>query len=96
MNEIPLETFLEAVEDASGTAVHTGSAAVRELFEGEVVWEGEVLTFNLTSHPEATSAYAWEAGGEITVVLGVPPVDSPEAAVQASILAAGEGGPEAS
>ncbi len=60
-----------------------------------MVWEGEVLSFILQGHPTATTCYAWELDGEVTAVLGVGPVDSPEAAVRASILADGEEGPEA-
>ncbi len=31
-----------------------------ERFQGETVWEGEVLIFALQGHPEATTCYAWE------------------------------------
>ena len=67
---------------------------VEEDFEGERVWEGHVLVFELEGHPTASRCYAWEVDGEVTAVLNEWPVDSPQAAVRASILAEFEGGPE--
>lgn len=61
-----------------------------ERFEGEPVWHGEVLVFELAGHPEADRCYAWEVDGRVTAVLGVGPVDSAVKAVRASILAAEE------
>ena len=60
---------------------------VVEKFEGETVWEGEVLVFALKDHPTAHFCYAWEVDGQVTTVLHAGPVDSPVAAVRASILA---------
>jgi hypothetical protein len=60
---------------------------VRETFQGETVWEGEVLVFELVGHPSASRCYAWEVDGEVTAVLGEKPVDSALAAVRAAILA---------
>jgi hypothetical protein len=64
---------------------------VRELFEGEVVWEGIVHVYELDGHPEATRCYAWshetdEGKERFVAVLHVPPVDSPQAAVRAAIV----------
>jgi hypothetical protein len=58
---------------------------VVERFRGRKVWEGEVLVFALEGHPRARRCYAWEVDGKLTLVLGVPPVDSAQAAVRASI-----------
>jgi DNA-binding XRE family transcriptional regulator len=63
---------------------------IREVFEGELVWEGDVQVFAV-EHEKASRAYAWShASGpagrrKFFVVLGVPPVDSALKAVQASI-----------
>ena len=96
MNEITLETFQEAIRTTHGCeSLLRDKATVREEFEGETVWEGKVLIFDLIDHPTATRCYAWEVDGEVTAVLRVGPVDSPETAIRASILADGEGGPEA-
>lgn len=68
------------------------SEHVRETFEGETVWEGDVEVFALLDHPKASVAYAWahetDAGGKRYVaVLGLPPVKSAVDAVRASIVA---------
>jgi hypothetical protein len=44
-----------------GSATLTQSVPVREIFEGETVWEGVVHVFDLAGHPTATSAYAWSS-----------------------------------
>jgi hypothetical protein len=69
---------------------------VAETFEDEVVWEGEVLVFDFHGHPSASRCYAWEVDGEVTAVLHQGPVDSPQAAVRAAILADAPQEPEAS
>ena len=63
---------------------------IRETFQGAVVWEGEVEVFSV-EHPETTRVYAWShattgAKRRFHAVLGVPPIDSPLKAVQASIV----------
>jgi hypothetical protein len=66
---------------------------VRETFKGKPVWEGVVHVFDLTGHPTATRAYAWSSPIEgsskrrFFAVLHQPPVDSPQAAVRAAIVA---------
>ena len=67
--------------------MYTGRSAVRETFEDETVWVGEVLSFILQGHPKAKRCYAWEVDGEVTAVLEVPPVRSAADAVRASIMA---------
>lgn len=90
MNEIPLKTFQEAIYATHGSkARFLARERIHEEFEGETAWEGEVLVFELQGHPEARVAYAWEVDGEVTAVLGVPPVDSARAAVRAAIVADG-------
>ena len=79
-------------------AVHAASTVVRLPHEGEreMAWEGVVETFNLQGHADGISrAYAWERPpdranqeSEYKVVLGKPPVNSPEDAVKAAIVAA--------
>lgn len=69
------------------------SVPVRETFEGKTVWEGVVHVFDLADHPTATRAYAWSSPIEgstkrrFFAVLHLPPVDSPQAAVRAAIIA---------
>jgi hypothetical protein len=84
----------DAVQNMHGsTATLAQSVPVRDIFEGETVWEGVVHVFDLTGHPTATRAYAWSSPIEGSTkrryfgVLHQPPVDSPQAAVRAAIVA---------
>ena len=64
---------------------------VREIFQGKVVWEGDVKVFQLENHPsKALVAYAWSYktdDGELhyVAVLGLPPVRKALDAVRAYI-----------
>lgn len=72
---------------------YVGREEVMETFQDETVWNGYVEIFNISGHPQATRCYAWSWAGEddngepFIVVLELPPVDSPEAAVKAAIMA---------
>jgi len=76
-----------------GAATLAQSVPVRETFEGRLVWEGVVHVFDLAGHPTATRAYAWSSPIEgstkrrFFAVLHQPPLDSPQAAVRAAIVA---------
>jgi hypothetical protein len=92
MNET--DQLCEAVEKMHvSTATLAQSVPVRETFEGKTVWEGVVHVFDLAGHPTATRAYAWSLPIEgstkrrFFAVLHQPPVDSPQAAVRAAIVA---------
>ena len=95
MNDLPIPAFEHAIR-----AMHSAGSRlidrvrVDERFEGAPVWDGEVLVFELLGHPTAPRCYAWEVDGEVTAVLHEPPVDSPAAAVRASVMA-DENAPEA-
>jgi len=65
-----------------------------EAFDGQaLLWGAVVHVFDLTAHPSAPRAYAWswQIDGSTTprffAVLHQPPVDSPQAAVRAAIVA---------
>ena len=62
------------------------SVRVEEKFEGKTSWSGIVEVFALVDHPKAKYAYAWtyRDGNQsrTTVVLKIPPVDSPQSAVK--------------
>ena len=83
----------KAVEEHAGcAATHRESAPVTEGYlDQKIAWEGVVEVFDLDGHPKANRAYGWQfwAGrnAQYTVVLGIPPIDSPSAAVRASIAA---------
>lgn len=93
MDPAGLPALVEAIRHMHGCmAMHVESVPVRETFNGAVVWEGEVQVFELHDHPTAKRAYAWSHATEGTkrrfyAVLHIPPVDSPVAAVRASIVA---------
>jgi len=73
-------------------AEHVESVPVREMFQGQVVWDGTVEVFDLTGHATASRAYAWsheaDSGGRrFVAVLHVPPVDTPLKALRAALVA---------
>ncbi len=88
MNSVALSTFEHAIAETHGAKARLARRErVVERFEGEVVWQGEVLVFELLGHPSAAWCYAWEVDGEVTAVLGEPPIKSAQDAVRAAIAA---------
>jgi hypothetical protein len=84
-----LQDAIRHLHGLESTWLH--SVPVVEKHDGQTVWDGEVQVFAVTGHPKATRAYAWSHGGapgkrRFHVVLGLPPVDSAQAAVQAAIV----------
>lgn len=76
------------------SAVFVSTVPVHEVFKGQTVWNGEVEVFDLIGHPKAKRAYGWshregkgDARERFVTVLEVPPVESAETAVRASIMA---------
>ena len=74
-------------------AQYVQSVAVREMFGDKIVWDGMVEVFDLKGHPKANRIYAWAHDTDdpanpkrYVTVLHVPPVVSPQTAVQAVIL----------
>jgi hypothetical protein len=87
-----IENIRKAVEQhAECRAKHRDSVPVTEGYLDQIMWEGVVEVFDLDGHPKANRAYGWQfwegQNAQYTVVLGIPPVDSPSAAVRASIAA---------
>ena len=89
MNSVPVSGFQQAIRATHGAEAELAHRVdVVETSEGETVWEGEVLVFDLQGHPTAERCYAWEMdGGEVTVVLHEGVVNSPATAVLAAIMA---------
>ncbi len=88
-----IEDIKQAVERLHDCkATHIEDVAVMEKFGSETVWEGIVHVFKIEGHPQADKCYAWSSPIEgrtkrrYYAVLHVPPVDSPEKAVRASII----------
>ena len=71
-------------------AEHVETVPVKEVFQDQIVWQGEVEVFNIRGHPKAKRAYAWahetDKGKRYVAVLGLPPVDSAQTAVRAAIV----------
>ena len=73
-------------------AKHVETVHVHEKHEGATVWEGDVEVFDLVGHASVKRGYAWSEATtgkkrRFFAVLHVPPVDSPVAALRASLLA---------
>jgi hypothetical protein len=90
--------YIEAIKDAirhnhGCESRHIKSELVEEQVKGQTVWVGVVEVFELVNHPEAKICYGWgyqtdDEGEKIryVTVLGIPPIDSPLAAVRVSII----------
>ena len=88
-----IENIAKAVEaSAKCPATHLESAVVVETFRGQTMWEGVVEIFALLGHAKAKRAFGWQTGkgaeASYTAVLEIPPVDSANTAVRASIVSA--------
>jgi hypothetical protein len=85
----------KAIRETHGCgSKHVESVTVKEVFEGQIAWEGTVEVFYLVGHPESTWAYAWSYRdgdqNKSVAVLGIPPVDSPQMAVKIAIASRGK------
>ena len=76
------------------TSTHVETVPVVEEFQGETVWQGEVEVFDIRGHPKATRCYGWgystgdhDQARRYVAVLGTSPIDSPQAAVKAAVVA---------
>ena len=72
-------------------AEYVETVPVVEEWQGETIWQGDVEVFDIRGHPKASRGYGWghatsESGGRrYFTVLELPPVTSPQTAVQAAI-----------
>ena len=68
------------------------SVPILEKFGNKTVWQGLVYVFRLKGHPQSDKCYVWYSDNTETgkrkyyAVLHIPPIDSPEKAVRASIV----------
>src|SRR5215216_3181411 len=90
-------SYIKELQDAirrlhGSEASHVETVPVKETFQGQTVWEGEVEVFDLHDHPDAPRVYAWAHETEDAdkrrhvTVLHIPPAVSPETAVRAAII----------
>ena len=69
---------------------------VFEFFESEIIWEGDVLAFELDGHPTAFRCFAWQdRDGEVKAVLAGGAVQTAQDAVRAMIKSDAGEEPEA-
>jgi len=86
-----LRTVVEQMH--GGIAHHLRQVQITEKFEGQTAWYGVVHIFTLKGHARADTCYAWSSVVEgsdkrrFYAVLKIPPVDSPQPAVRAAIVA---------
>src|SRR2546421_13101082 len=89
-----IEELQDVIRRMHGTeATYVETVPIKEIWEGETVWEGDVEVFDLHDHPQASRVYAWAHDTDnadnplrSVTVLHVPPVVSPQLAVRASII----------
>jgi hypothetical protein len=89
-----IEELQEAIKHLYHTeSIHVETVPVKETFQDQIVWEGEVEVFDLADSAEANRVYAWsyetdevDEPKRTVTVLHVPPITSPELAVRASIV----------
>jgi hypothetical protein len=72
---------------------HVESVPVKEVFQGNTVWEGIVEVFDLKDHPSAFRAYAWAHNTDnpakprrYIAVLHAHPIKSAQDAVKAALV----------
>jgi hypothetical protein len=88
-----IEELKEVIRKLHGTeATHVETVPVKETFQGQTVWQGDVEVFDLADHPKASRVYAWshetddpENPRQHITVLQIPPATTPLKAVQVAI-----------
>ena len=65
MDPAGLPALEEAIRHMHGVeATHVESVPVRETFNGQTVWDGEVQVFDVKGHKTAKRVYAWSHATE--------------------------------
>jgi hypothetical protein len=88
-----IKELKDVIRKLHGTeATHVETVPVKETFQGQTVWEGDVEVFDLADHPKASRVYAWshetndpENPRQHITVLQIPPATTPLRAVQVAI-----------
>jgi len=84
------------------TATHRESVPVKEVWQGQTIWDGVVEVFDLHGHPKTHRAYAWSHDTDDpknprrhVTVLHIPPAITPLMAVRTAIAAEVRNAPSA-
>jgi len=88
-----IDELKDVIRELHGVeATHVETVPVKETFQGQTVWEGDVEVFDLANHPNASRVYAWshetndpENPRQHITVLHIPPATTPLRAVQVAI-----------
>jgi len=89
-----IEELRDVIHKLHGAkATHRESVPVKEVFQGQTVWDGIVEVFDLVGHPLTNRAYGWlhDTGdpskpAQHVTVLHIHPALTPAAAVRAFIV----------
>lgn len=94
------DDYIERLQNAIRQLNHCESRYIETVTVSEAVqsfrhdtnWQGDVAVFEICGHSQAQRAYAWSCAPvnkqmRYVVVLEIPPVNSPQTAVQAAIAA---------
>ncbi len=91
--EVSIKAIQKVILDLHGCkSTWIESVPIKEIFEGETVWEGIVQVFDLIDHPTAKRCYAWSHELEgikkrrFFAVLHQGKVNSAEKAVRVAII----------
>ena len=91
--EVGARKLRKAVESQhGGTATFITKLPVKQVLDGNTIWDGVVHIFDLEGHPKAARAYAWSSpivGAErhrFYAVLHLGDIRSPLDAVRAAIV----------
>ena len=93
-NERGIAELAAIIHELHGAkASYRESVPVKEVFQGQTVWDGVVEVFDLHGHPKTHRAYAWSHDTDDpkhprrhVTVLHIPPAVSPETAVRVAIV----------
>jgi hypothetical protein len=80
-----LQQVIQHLHNCSATWIE--SVPVKEVFQRQTVWQGDVQVFTLTGHSKAKRCYGWSYGEpeQFITILELPPVDSAQAAVKVGV-----------
>ena len=98
MNVVANKDYIERLKQVvfhlhKSDSEHFESVPVEEVFNGQTIWKGIVEVFMLKNHPKAKRCFAWshregkkDEGERFVAVLEIPPIISPQTAINASIV----------
>lgn len=93
VTEVSPQELQRSIEQQTGcSATYRTARPIRELYNGEIIWDGVVHVFDLADHPRTDTCFAWSVPTDdpdrrrFYTVLKIAPIDTPEAAVRAVLV----------